>query len=268
MRKYSKLLILLSILAGPEQGACQKKSADIPVISKLIGTTVDIPEQEYYQVFEGVDGFLTAQFQQTSRGYVARIRTEKGWETRQYSPRAFYELGLAVDLKGPIDPLVLAGLRGQIAFDKMAARITLIPAGVRMSIARESARTRRGRFIEFSGIHFQLQGRGGKIRRVPLADLKRISYRDFPVADSKKDARIYAAVALCGLVAGMGWNRLGGIEQFDARWHRQFLGALLGLAASPFVVHRFRVKRAPVHTIYIEKETRKKLNTYTFLESY
>ncbi|MFB0517574.1 MAG: hypothetical protein ACETWG_13375, partial [Candidatus Neomarinimicrobiota bacterium] len=101
-------LLLVSLLAGQQRGAWE-----IPVVSKYVGATIDIPEQEYYQIFGKARGFLSAQFRETAKGFEAIIQTERGWLTRSYTRREFYDLGLAVDLRGPIDPRVWVELSGQ-----------------------------------------------------------------------------------------------------------------------------------------------------------
>ena len=132
--KYLNLLTRASVglLAGSL--VAQTTGPDIRVVSQIVGATIDIPEQEYYRIFDRVEGFLSAQFLEVDGGFEARIRTERGRLRRAYSSRRFYDLGLAIDLRGPIDPLVLAVLSGQIAFEETVAHIARFPRGVVMAI--------------------------------------------------------------------------------------------------------------------------------------
>ncbi len=247
---------LIAQTAGP---------GDIRVVSQLVGSTIDIPEQEYYQIFHSVEGFRTAHFLEVDGGFEARIRTERGRLRRLFSPRNFYDLGLAIDLKGPIDPLVLAELSGQIAFEETVAHIERVPKGVVMAIYRDAAKRQRGVFEGFEGHHFYLKGRRGRIKKVPIEGLVRLRYRDFPIPALDKDVKITAATALAGLLAAAGYNRLSQPDGFAARWQNNFLGGLMGLAVSPLVVQRFRIKRAAVHQLRISPETREKIKIYTFI---
>jgi len=266
MKKYLNLLMSASalLLAGSLTGQ-PRGAGEIRVVSQLVGATIDIPEEEYYRLFGNLKGFRSAQFRETAGGFQARIRTEKGWITRSYTPREFYDLGLAVDLTGPMDPRVWAELSGQRAFDETVANIGEIPLGVRMMLFHKSGRLSRGVYQGFEGHHLYLKGRGRRVRQVPLEGLARIWYREGPVPDLMKDARIFAATALLGMLVADGWNRLFNIDDFDGRWRHRFTGGWLGLCGSPFVVHWFRVYRAPVHVVKIPRETRDKIGIYAFI---
>jgi len=254
------------LLAGSGAGQDQPPTrGEIQVVSKLVGATVDIPEEEYYRIFGNMKGFRSAQFQETTGGVRAKILTEKGWLTRKYTLREFYDLGLAIDLIGPMDPRVWAELSGQRAFEETVASIGELPLEVRMTLFYESGRLVRGIYQGFKGHHFYLRGRRKRVNKVPLEGLARIWYREQPVPDLMKDARIYAATALLGMLLADGGNRLFGINDFDTRWHNRFIGGWLGLCGSPFVVNIFRVYRAPVHVVKIPREARKKISTYTFI---
>jgi hypothetical protein len=238
---------------------------EIPVVSEYVGTTIDIPEQEYYQVFDKVRGFLSAQFRETDRGYQAVIQTKRGWIRRSYSLREFYDLGLMIDLTGPIDPEVLAELSGQRVFEETVANMGELPHGVTMILVLESGRSRRGEYLGFEGHHYKLRGRRKEVRKVPLEDVVFIWYREEAVADLRKDARTYAVMALLGMSLAEGWNQLFHVNDFDTQWKHRFMGGFLGLCGSPFIVHWFRVQRAPTHTLKIPRETRRKIDTYTYL---
>ncbi|UCH09638.1 MAG: hypothetical protein JSU61_10490 [Fidelibacterota bacterium] len=238
---------------------------EIPVISEYVGTTIDIPEQEYYQVFDRVRGFLSAQFRETERGYQAVIQTKRGWIRRSYTPREFYDLGLAIDLTGPIDPGVWAELSGQRVFEETVTSMGELPIGVSMILVLESGRTRRGEYLGFVGHQFNLRSRRNTVKKVSLDDVIFIWYREGPVPDARKDAKTYALMAFVGMVLAEGWNRLLQVDDFDTQWEHRFKGGFLGLCCSPLVVHWFRVQRAPVHTVKLPRETRKKIDTYTYL---
>jgi len=254
------IFLLAGFVAGQPLG-----SGEIPVLSKLVGATIDIPEQEYYQVFSKVKGFLSAQFQETTTGFQAIIRTRKGWVTRSYAPREFYDLGLAIDLAGPIDPRVWDELSGKRVFEETVAEIGELPLGVKMIVYRESGKLSRGVYQGFRGHHFHLARRRGGVKKIPVEDVARIWYREEPVPDLQKDIRTYALMALAGMLLAEGWNRLFQAGDFDTRWRHRFTGGLLGLAVSPFVVHWFRVQRAPIHTVKFPRQTREKIDTYTFI---
>ena len=241
------------------------ESQEISVLSQVVGSTIDIPEQEYYQIFGSVKGFLSAQFQETEVGFRAVIRTKRRWLTRDYSAREFYDLGLALDLKGPIDPEVLAELSGQIAFEETVADLRQLPAGVQMRLYRDKGRPVPGVYEKFEGHHFSLLGRRGAARLVPLEDVTRIWYRDPPVPDLKKDVRAHIVTAVLGALTAEGWNRLFGAGDLDSRWGRVFVGAVVGLGVSPLVVSRYRVLRAPTHTVNIPAEAREKIDIYAYL---
>ena len=266
MRKSSSLLTAASalLLAGSLTGQ-PRVSGEIRAISQLVGTTIDIPEEEYYRIFGNVKGFRLAQFRETAGGFQATIQTKKGWFKRSYTPREFYDLGLAIDLRGPIDPQVLAELSGQLAFEETVAGLGDLPLGVRMMLLYESGKLSRGVYQGFKGHNFTLKGRRRRVKQEPLEGLARIWYREKPVPDPKKDARVYAAMALMGMLLADGWNRVFNINDFDTRWRHRFTGGWLGLCGSPFMVHLFRVYRAPVHMVKIPRETRKKIDTYAFI---
>ncbi len=243
----------------------QNISGEIRVLSRLVGATIDIPEEEYYSIFDNPRGFLSAQFVETSGGFQARILTERGWITRSYSPREFYDLGLAIDLMGPIDSTVWIELSGQRIFEETAASMTELPPDVRMILMDESGKFNRGLYQEFRGHYFYLKDRLGREKQVPLEGQALIWYREYPLADLKKDARIHAGSALLGMLIADGWNRIFDVDDFDSRWSNRFIGGLCGLCCSPFIVNLFRIYRAPTHLIRIPRETRDKINTYAYL---
>lgn len=265
MRKFSGLSRALSLflLAVAARGQVLP-TEEIPVVSEYVGTTIDIPEQEYYQIFDRVRGFLSAQFQETSDGFEAVIQTERRWLKRRYSFRAFHDLALSIDLKGPIDPEVWKELSGQIVFEATVAEMQKLPTGVTMILFLESGKGYRGVYQGFEGRYFQLQSRR-RDRMVPLEDVLRIWYREGPVPDLEKDVRVYAVTALSGMAVAEGWNRLAGVDDFDTRWRNRFIGGLGGLCASPWIVHWLRVRRAPVHQLKLPRETRMKIDTFTYI---
>ncbi len=260
LSKLFSLLLMMGLLP-----ARQMSSGEIPVVSKFVGTTIDIPEQQYYRIFEKVPDFINAQFQETGNGFKAIIRTRSGWRTRRYSAREFYDLGLAIDLAGPIDSLVLVELSGKIAFEEMVAAMQELPLGVKIVIYREKERRVRGRYQGFEGQHFHLQGRRGRLRLVPLDGVTRLRYRDLPQSELRKDVRVAAATTIAGMLAAAGLNRLLSVGGFDNRWSNVFRGGLAGLAASKITMHWGRVRRAEVHTVAISPEVREKIATYTIL---
>ncbi len=256
----TSVAMLVSAAAGQPQSA-----REIPVVSQHVGTSIDIAEEEYYDIFGDVRGFLSGQFQETPEGFEAVIRTKRRWIRRHYSAREFYDLGLAVDLRGPIDPEVPAELSGERVFDETAASMQELPVGVRMLIFQDGGRLSRGLYERFDGRHFVLKGRRGRLQRVPLEKVARIWYREAPVPDLKKDVGTYSIMALLGVSLAEGWNRLRRVNDPDQRWGNLFAGAGLGLGVSPFVVGWFRIQRAPVHTIIIAREARKMIDTYAFM---
>ncbi len=254
------VLLLAGILAGQS-----RSSREIPLVSEFVGATIDVPEQEYYRIFDKVRGFLSAQFRETPDGFQALIRTKKGWVTRDYTRREFYDLSLAIDLTGPIDPGVWIELSGQRVFEETVAGIQELPLGVRMMLFYDSGRLGRGIYQGFTGHTLGLKNRLGMMKREPLEGLARIWYREHPTPDLKKDLRAYAASALAGMLLAEGWNRLTGVSNFDIRWRHRFAGGCFGLGFSPVIVHWFRVYRAPVHTVTIPRDTRMKIKTYAFI---
>lgn len=235
------------------------------MVSKFVGTTIDIPEQKYYRIFDDVPDFINAQFQASGNGFKALIRTRSGWRSLRYSAREFYDLGLAIDLAGPIDSLVLLELTGKPAFEETVAAMQELPLGVRMVIYREREGKVRGRYQQFEGQYFHLQGRWGRMRLVPLAGVTRLRYRDLPQPELHKDVRVAAATTIAGMLAAAGLNRLLGVAGFDNRWSNVFRGGLAGLAASKLTMYLGRVRRAEVHTVSISPEVREKIATYTIL---
>ena len=158
MRKYFQLLSLLSsLLLSGALSAQDSPDWEIPVISKLVGTTIDIPEQEYYQVFDNIEGFLTAQFVQTGSTFQARIRTVSGWRKRAYTARQFYDIGLSIDLMGDIDPVVLSRLKGEPNFERVMATLQRLPKDVSMTLYLQDGGRISGRFLGLDGHHFVLK---------------------------------------------------------------------------------------------------------------
>jgi hypothetical protein len=263
MRKYLGLSRAISpfLLAVTVHGQVLP-TEEIPVVSDYVGTTIDIPEQEYYQIFEKVRGFLSAQFQDTPDGFEAVIQTERRWLKRRYTEREFYDLALSIDLRGPIDPEVWKEL--QIVFEETVADMQELPTDVTMILFLESGKGYRGVYQGFDGRHFNLKARR-RDREIPLEDVLRIWYREGPVPDLEKDVRAHAVTALLGMVVAEGWNSLAGIDDFDTKWRNRFIGGLGGLCASPWVVHWFRVRRAPVHIVKLPRETRMMIDTFTFI---
>ena len=257
----TSLLLLAGALSAQQPG-----DWEIPVLSRLVGTSIDIPEQEYYHIFGEIDGFLTAQFMQVGESFEVRIRTRDGWERRRYTPREFYDLGLAIDLAGEIDPQVLAELSGENTYRATQAEIEALPTDVRMTLYRREGRAVRGTYTGFDGQHFKLTGRRRRGEQViSIGDVTHLEYRDPPVIKLLGDRRIYLASALAGMAAGALWNTLWNVSGFDDRTGLNFRGALLGLALSPLPVRVARVRRAAVHSFVIERDVQDKIRTYLYL---
>ena len=257
----ASLLLLAGALSAQET-----TDWEIPVISRLVGASIDIPEQEYYRIFGEIEGFLTAQFIQQGESFEARIRTRDGWERRRYTPREFYDLGLAIDLTGEIDPQVLAELSGETVYRAKVADIQALPTGVRMTLHRREGRAVRGTFAGFEGHHFILTGRRRRpAQRISVGEVTHLNYRDPPVVQLLGDRRIYMASALAGMGAGVLWNMLRNVSIFEDRASLNFKGALLGLALSPLPVRIVRVRRAAVHGFQIELDVQDKIRTYLYL---
>ncbi|MCK4578236.1 MAG: hypothetical protein KAU50_05560 [Candidatus Marinimicrobia bacterium] len=266
MLRSSSLLIQISgLFVGGWLAGQPTVSREIPVVSEFVGSTIDIPEQTYYQIFDNVDGFITAQFRESNTGFQARIRTEQGWQTRAYTSREFYDLALAIDLAGPIDPEVLIELSGKPAFYALVDSLATIPIDVKMVVKKAKSRKFRGRYQGFRGQYILLKSRRGRIREVPLAGVSSLKYRLHPVPDLKKDVRLHALTSLAGMAAGEGWNLLVNTRSFDDKWVYRFYGALIGLAVSPWPVQVGRIIRAPVVGIEIPDEVMVKIQTYTYL---
>ena len=140
-----------------------------------------------------------------------------------------------------------------------------LPPDVRMMLVNESGKFSRGIYQEFKGHYFYLKDRLGRVKQVPLEGQALIWYREYPLPDIKKDARIHAVSAVLGMLLADGWNRVFDVDGFDSRWSNRFIGGLCGLCCSPFIVNLFRIYRAPTHLIRIPRETRDKINTYAYL---
>jgi hypothetical protein len=266
MRRFTGLSKLFSLLLTVGLlPARQMSPGEVQVVSKFVGTTIDIPEQQYYRIFDKVPDFINAQFQGTGNGFKAIIRTRRGGLVRRYSAREFYDLGLAIDLAGPIDSLVLVELSGKPAFEETVAAMQELPLGVKMVIYREKDRRVRGRYQGFEGQHFHLQARRGRLRLEPLDGMTRLRYRDLPRPELLKDVRVAAATTIAGMLAAVGLNWKLRIRDFDSRGNNVFWGGLAGLAAAKFTMHWGRVRRAEVHRVTISPEVREKIATYTIL---
>ena len=268
MTKYLRLLSLLNILLMPGIAAGQD-SADweIPVISKRVGTVIEIPEQEYYQVFDNVNGFLTAQFVQVGALFHARIQTESGLLKRTYSAKQFYDLGLAIDRAGDIDPAVLARLRGESQFEQVMANLEALPTDVTMTLFLRDGEKVKGRFVGLEGHEFRIQKRySRRSLKVSVGRITRLAYRDPPVANVMGDARIFGVMALLGMAGTLTLSVLTGTEGFDARASHFFSGGLGGLALAPLPVRQARILRGEIHQVNFTPSELEKVRTYLFLE--
>jgi len=268
MPKYIQSLSLLNcLLLSGALVAQDRPDWEIPVISKLVGTTIDIPEQEYYQVFDNIDGFLTAQFVQTGSTFRARIRTLSGWRERAYTARQFYDVGLAIDLMGNIDPVVLSRLKGEPNFERVMVTLQQLPEEVSMTLYLQDGGSISGRYLGLDGHHFVFKKRRSlRTQRISMGKVSHLKYRDPPVAEVVGDSKIFAATALLGMTGALGISMLTGIEGFNARAGNFFRGGLVGLAIAPLPVRQIRILRGEVHGIEFEAGDVEKVRTYLFME--
>lgn len=264
--KYLNWSTALSILILPGILPAQNIDAnEVHIISKLVGFTIESPEQDYYKIFGNVRDFRSAQFYQTGNGFTALIVTGRGNKTRNYTRRKFYDLGLEIDRKGPIDPEVWKVLSGQRTFEAVAAGIDTIPIGVEMTLSRSLNRVGRGTYLGFKGHHFYLKDRRGRKTRISISGISRINYRGFPIADSTLDKRVYRYVAGAGAAVGYALSWLTGAKEFDTAGPNIFMGALIGMAIGKYVLMPVRKYRAETFKIGISSDDRRLIRSYTYL---
>ena len=270
--KYFAWWLLANLFFAAALVTAQEQSlSEIAVVSKYVGATVDIAEQDYYQVFPRVRGFLSGQFIDTGKDIEAIILTKRGRTIRPYTRRAFYDLGVRIGLAGPIQPVDWAELSGQNAFDAVVDFITGIPPGVRISLYRGLKKPIRGTYRGFSGHTFRVvAGSVETIHEAALEEVTSIHYRNAtPVVDIPKDLRVVATTGLAGMLLGEGWNlarqALGRYPQGNDAWFNRFLGGLVGLNGAIYAVRWVRQRRMPDYTLRISRKDREKIRTYTYL---
>lgn len=266
MLKYLNWLAALSLLLLPGILPAQRINAnEVHIISKLVGFTIESPEQDYYKIFGNVRDFRSAQFYKTGNSFTALIVTGRGNKTRKYTPRKFYDLGLEIDRKGPIDPEVWKVLSGQRTFEAVVAGIDTIPIGVEMTLTRSLNRVGRGTYLGFRGHHFYLKDRRGRKIKISISGISRINYRGFPIADSTLDKRVYRYVAGTGAAVGLALSWLTGAKEFDTAGPNIFMGALIGMATGKYVLTPARKYRAETFKIGFSSEDRGLIRSYTYL---
>jgi hypothetical protein len=262
MRRYSSLSIALEILILGVLSGQTESSREIPVLSKYVGSSIEIPEQQYYGIFDNVDGFIKGQFRSTGAGFKANIRTEKGWIVRNFTTREFYDIGLSIDLAGPIDTLVFLEMSGTLAYADLVDSIETLPRDVYMALSRAGDKRVTGYFREFDGENIYLEPRFGKPRAVSLNKMTRIWYRDPPVADVTADMKITGYMILTGMLVGEGINLLLGTSDYEERWQYRFAGGIGALTLAPAVMNIGRIRRADTHTMSIGKDIQELIRVY------
>ena len=262
MRSYLSISIALEILIGGVLSGQTEVGPEIAVLSQYVGSSIEIPEQQYYGIFDNIDGFIKGQFRATGDGFKANIRTEKGWIVRHLTTREFYDIGLRIDLAGPIDTLVFLELSGSMAYADLGDSIASLPKDVYMVLSRSGAKRVTGYFREFDGQKIHLERRFGKLRAVPLNKLTRIWYRDPPQADVQADMKITGYLILAGMVVGEGINLLLGTSDYEDRWQYRFAGGIGSLTIAPAIMQLGRIRRADTHTMSIGKDIQELISVY------
>ena len=255
-------MLLVGILCAQD-----RPDWEIPVVSKRVGTTIDIPEQEYYQVFDNIDGFLSANFVHRDSTFQARIRTANGWLKRNYSARQFYDLGLSIDLLGDINPAVLARLKGVPDFERVMETMRQLPVDVSMTLYLADNGHVKGRYVGLDGHHFMLRKkRSRNAARISIGKVTRLKYRDPPIADIVGDTRIFALTSALGMGSALALSLFAGVDGFNARASHFFAGGLVGLALAPLPIRQVRILRGELHQLIFSPGDLEKVRTYLFVE--
>ncbi len=262
MRRYLSLSIALDILVAGLLSGQSAASSEIPVLSQFVGSSIEIPEQQYYGIFDKVDGFIKGQFRATEGGFRANIRTEKGWIVRHFTAREFYDLGLAIDMTGPIDTLVFLEISGTLAYAALVDSIAALPRDVYMALSRTGDKQVRGYFRDFDGQNIYLEPRFGKRRAVSLNRMTRIWYREPPLADVQADMKITGYMILAGMFIGEGVNLLLGTSDYEDSWQYRIAGGIGALTIAPTIMKIGRIRRAETHSMSIKKNSQELIRVY------
>ncbi|MFC1480710.1 hypothetical protein ACFL6E_00490 [Candidatus Neomarinimicrobiota bacterium] len=262
MGRYISLSIALELLISGILFGQTEVSPEIAVLSKYVGSSIEIPEQQYYDIFDNIDGFIKGQFRATADGFKANIRSEKGWIVRHFTSREFYDMGLAIDLAGPIDTLVFLEMSGTLAYAALVDTIKTLPKDVYMSLSRAGDKQVTGYFRKFDGQNIHMEKRFGKPRAVPLNKMTRIWYRDPPIADAQADMKITGYMILAGMMVGEGVNLALGTSDYEDRWQYRFAGGVGALTIAPAIMKIGRIRRAETHTMSIGKDIQELIRVY------
>lgn len=265
--KYSSLLkapsFSLLLLVFCIHSFAPAQEADIIVLSRKVGTTLDAEEKEILGLFPDVAGYQSAQFFKIDDDrYLARIvyldHTQPRILKRYYSWRQLQKMKYIAGSHPEITEEMRAELRHRLSYLRVDEILGQIPQSTFCTIRHANGRKISGNFVEYRDRTICFQSPTRRIR-FPITEIESISYRPIIEAENPlKKGISFAAGALAGVGLAELWN-VQSRPSIDGVWQNRFTGLALGLLSGNEVFEAFTILTSPKRFIPLTPEEVEKL---------
>lgn len=224
------------------------QDGEIIPLSQKVGLTLDAEENLFYNVYQDIDGFESAQFYEvSSKTVIARITfvqySQQKTSRRKYTMMEFLKMKENVDLQPQITAEDRKLVHKNLTYLQTDDILSNITEDQYVTVHHRSGRLIRGTLKDYGEKFLRIQT-PVSLESIPIWDMESISYRE-SIADRKEwKFTVYGLSALTGILLAEGWNTQTRPDNDDI-WHFRFLGSGLGLLAGSEAFQTFNVLTSP-----------------------
>ena len=209
---------------------CQ--NPDIIELTKHVGYTLDAEENKYYQVFNDISNFESAQFFQLEPDIIeARISyleyTRIKISRKRFDLKSFVDLQFRLNTMPKITDEIRESFRKNLTYLRTKDILKNIPIGQYVEVRHISGHSVRGTLLSFNRDRLYIQT-PVSVKVVKITSMERITYREKIIDRPEWQKLIYSSAAVAGLLMMELWNRQTN-PLWGYRWHNRFIGATFGL---------------------------------------
>ena len=251
--KYSALLFSLAI----------SQNEEVVELTSHIGFTLDAEENQYYQVYNEIPNFESAQFFQIETDIIeSRISyleyTRIKISYKRMNLKSFVDLQLRLNSMPKITEEIRESFRKNLTYLRTKDILKSIPVGQYVEVRHINGKRIKGTLLSFNKDRLYIQT-PVSVKLIKITSMERITYREQIIDRPEWQKFIYSGAALAGLLMMELWNR-----QTDPiwgyRWHNRFIGATFGLLAGAEVYDTSMILLSKKTKFGLSSEDLEKLN--------
>jgi len=216
---------------------------EIIILSKNVGTEIDIHENRYYRIFPNEKGFINAQINKINNDQyrlliVKRIKNKKTKVRRYINQNELNQLQLHVNQQPPFTEEAKFAMYAGMDFLRAEKIVNDIPKPQYVELKHSGNKKLKGTLYKVEDKSLFIQT-ANIIEKISLYDLDQISYRTTFGKYEKYRIYMYALTSVLGLVIANEYNiqRPVGLNEYniprkDIVVYRQLIGIVSGLLFS------------------------------------